>query len=364
MKNVLTHAKRCPKCALPEFYPGISFEADGTCNYCRYFKIVSLRNQQAQEQISSSITKMLEEKRGTHARYDALLCYSGGKDSTYLLYHLARTMRMRILAFTIDNGFISPTALMNARNVTDMLNTEHIIVKPKQQLLQEIFRRALTQPCTYPKEIISMMSPLCTTCQGIVIGTAIRTAVEKQIPIVFTGYTPAQYPAISMENFMKARSCLFFSHSIHKDDPPDMLRIVRAPIEEHFGHDIDQYYWPSQYLREGETIPSIIFPFHSFLNYNEKNIYALLKSIGWRKPSDTDPCSTNCTINVLGNYASLRQFGFHPYIGEMSFLVRQGIMQYSEALTAEAVQENGAAMKHALQKLRITKGQIYGSHTL
>ena len=70
------------------------------------------------------------------------MAYSGGKDSTYTLQVLKQHYGLRVLALTLDNGFVSDSAFSNMRNVTDKLGIDHIIFKPRFDLMKQIFRRA------------------------------------------------------------------------------------------------------------------------------------------------------------------------------------------------------------------------------
>lgn len=356
--NKSRNEKRCGKCALPDTFPGIQINKDSVCNYCDFFATYHMRQKLTSQIIIKEFVSIIEQAKKLRKKYDCLICYSGGKDSTYLLYDLKERYRLRMLAYTLDNGFLSDTALKNISVMPDKLDVDHVVFKPRMSLIKKIFRNALTQPTSYPKELMSMMSPLCATCQGIVVGVAINLAKEKDIPLVFIGYTPAQYPNISYENFLKAKSCLYFSGEVHKDDPVDILKIIKDPVEELCGEEISNYYFASQYLKEKEQFPKIIFPFHSLLSYDERKIYKTLKKLGWERPDDTDPCSTNCLINTVGNYACVQQFGYHPYICEMSFSVRAGTMTYKEAIDSERIDENSHAMKCSLRKLGLTKNDI------
>lgn len=67
----------------------------------------------------------MKEYRDT-GTYDALLCFSGGKDSTYTLWLLRKKLGLRVLAVTFDNGFLpeqtfknifSPNTLMRASSI-------------------------------------------------------------------------------------------------------------------------------------------------------------------------------------------------------------------------------------------------------
>ena len=93
--------------------------------------------------------------------------------------------------------------------------------------------------------------------------------------------------------------------------------------------------------------------------YKRQDIFRVISKLGWKRPKDTDPCSTNCLLNTLGNYACLQQLKYHPYIGELSFLVREGKISYQEAIKAEEIDENSYAMQYALKKLGLKKEQIF-----
>jgi hypothetical protein len=198
----------------------------------------------------------------------------------------------------------------------------------------------------------------------MIISMAVMTARERGIPLCFTGYTPGQYPNVSFENFLKSGSSIYFSHAVHRDDPPDFLRIVREPLEDRFGSCVRPYFLRSQYLRENETAPRFLFPFHSALDYSEAEIYATIAKLGWTPPQDTDPCSTNCLLNSVGNYATLKQFGFHPYAGEISFMVRRGDMMKENVSLLETVDPASPGFVASLHRLGMTTADIYGEFPL
>ena len=68
--------------------------------------------------------EILEASRGTGA-YDAIVAFSGGKDSSYTLKLLVEDYGLNCLAVTIDNGFISEGAFKNCRTIT----AKRVIVK-------------------------------------------------------------------------------------------------------------------------------------------------------------------------------------------------------------------------------------------
>ncbi len=350
--------KRCKKCALPETYPGIDFDKHDICNYCNYLRASKDMRDSLREGLKKQFYALIDEIKSRSKDYDCVVCYSGGKDSTFLLMQLKKKFDLRIMAYTLDNGFISKKTLENIRNMTEFLDVDHVMFKPRQKVVNGIFRDTITQKIQYPTELISMLSPLCTACQGMVLGFAVRFAMDKDIPIVFVGFTPGQYPDVSYENFLKSKSCIYLTDTVHKDDPPDIIKMIRDPIDEISGEEAGKYYFKSQYLNKGEKYPHILFPFQTVFKYDEKTIYDEIKKIGWKKPEDTDACSTNCLINTLGNYAFMKQYKYHPYIAEISALVRDGLLPIKSVPKLEKINENSKTMKYCLKKLGLTKKDI------
>ncbi len=62
--------------------------------------------------------------------------------------------------------------------------------------------------------------------------------------------------------------------------------------------------------------------------------------IGWEKPDDTDPNSTNCLLNAFANNVHRKAYGFHPYVWEIANMVRQGVMTREEGLEKIEPPEN------------------------
>ncbi len=170
---------------------------------------------------------------------------------------------------------------------------------------------------------------------------------------MFVGFTPGQYPAISLENFMKVESCMFISDKVYKDDPLDVLKIIADPIREKFGEKVNKYFFRSQYIEKGLFTPKVLMPFHALLDYDESKILKQIAKLGWKKPADTDSCSTNCLLNALGNMSSIKKLGYHPYIGELSYLVRIGKISRKNALEVEQANTNPETVKHCLKKLEM-----------
>lgn len=351
--------KRCARCGLPRTYPGVQFNKDDICNYCVYFDLYKDREKLIKLELEKRFTELINTVRQENHKYHCIVAYSGGKDSTFLLHYLKTHFKLTVLACTFDNGFMSSTALQNIERITKELDIESKIIKPDFDVLREAFTYALTKKIPYPKEILAMMSPVCAVCIGMVFGITLDLAIHLEIPLMFTGFTPGQYPAISLENFLKVQSCLFFSDKIYRDDPADVLKLLADPIREQFGEKIGKYFFKSQYVSSGLKVPKILFPFHALLEYDENRIISDISRLGWVRPKDTDNCSTNCLLNSLGIYACIKQVGYHPYVGELSHLVREGRINLEEAKKVEYIETNSFAFRESLKRLKLDKSDLF-----
>ena len=74
--------------------------------------------------------QIVRDQQGKSA-YDALCCYSGGKDSTYMLKMMVRDLGLNVLAFTLDNGFITDQSKQNIVKVVEILEVDHLFFKPR-----------------------------------------------------------------------------------------------------------------------------------------------------------------------------------------------------------------------------------------
>ena len=87
---------RCIKCILPETFPGIRFNEEGVCNFCLEFKgLKDLEERKAE--YKKKFETLVEEYKGKDS-YDALMCYSGGRDSIYTSIILKNKYKLNILA--------------------------------------------------------------------------------------------------------------------------------------------------------------------------------------------------------------------------------------------------------------------------
>ena len=307
---------RCIKCILPETFPGIRFNEEGVCNFCLEFKGLKHLEDKKTE-YKKKFETLINEYKGKNS-YDALMCYSGGKDSTYTSIILKNEYKLNILAITFDNGFVSDQAFRNIKNVVENVGIDHIIIKPRFDILKRIFCECIDHNI-YSLKTIERASTICTSCMGLVKFSALRMTIEKNIPFITFGWSPGQAPITS---------------SIMKNNP-QMLKMMQEAIFEPLYHIVGDAIKP-YFLEEKHFNGSYRFPYNihplAFLGYNEEKIYETIYKYGWKAPQDTDANSTNCLLNSYANVVHKKQFHFNPYSLELANLVREGYLTRELAL--------------------------------
>jgi tRNA(Ile)-lysidine synthase TilS/MesJ len=329
--------KICTKCILPETFPGIKFDENGVCGHCRDFQGIDALNEQKKE-YEQKFLDIVEHARA-RGSYDCMIAYSGGKDSTYTLKVLKERYDLRILAFTIDNGFISDRAFKNMCSVCENLGVDHLVFRPRFDLMKNIFLKA-SEHDIYSKKTLERASTICTSCIGIVKFVTLKTALEKNIPLIAYGWSPGQAPVNS--SVMKVN--------------PQLIRatqsVTQGPLSKLVGSGVDAYFLTEEHFAMAERFPHNVHPL-AFLDYNEEMIKEQIRQIGWEEPVDTDSNSTNCLLNAYANDIHIKRFGFHPYVWEIANMVRTGVMDREEGYDKIYGEQPGGLLDEAHRRLGI-----------
>jgi tRNA(Ile)-lysidine synthase TilS/MesJ len=306
----------CEKCVLNERFAGIRFDEDGICNFCSSAKSADSQRS-IRGKYEAKFHKLIQERKGKGS-YDALVAYSGGKDSTYTLHLLQERYELRLLAYSFDNWYQSERAKRNIRAVLNNIDVDHMTITPGFEGMKKIVLESMSDDM-YSAKAMARASSICTSCISLVRFIGFRLAIEQQIPFLVFGMSPGQAPMAT---------------AVVKTNP-QMVRTMQEtllrPLFDRLGDVVKPFFLEERHFDSVEDFPHSINPL-AFADYDEEVIYETANKYGWKKPDDTDANSTNCLLNALANQVHLDQFGVNPYAYEIAELVRSGCMTREEGL--------------------------------
>ena len=133
-------AVRCNRCVMDDSSDStISFNPDGTCNYCtealKGIGRVYFPNEEGAKRLESLLSQIKEEGKGK--KYDCIMGISGGLDSSYLAY-LGYKWGLRILAVHIDDGYDTEISKENIKKLIDKCHIETRTIKPDEKQFDDL----------------------------------------------------------------------------------------------------------------------------------------------------------------------------------------------------------------------------------
>lgn len=157
----------------------ISFDKDGVCATCR--QIEYKQNKIDWEAREKEFAKILDEHRGK-GTHDCIIPFSGGKDSTFQAYILARKYKLRPLLVSFDHGFYRPVVLENTERTIKKLGVDYIKFKPDWRVVKKLMKESLIRKGDI------MWHSHC----GI-YAYPMHVAVKFKIPLIIWGEPTSEY---------------------------------------------------------------------------------------------------------------------------------------------------------------------------
>ncbi len=187
----LTEHRVCTKCLIDSTVPGVLFDEEGVCNYCKLHKILEGTWQigkEGEKTLNALVGQI--KKTGKGKQYDCVVGVSGGTDSTYLLY-LVKKLGLRPLAVNFDNGWTSLIANDNIKKVVSKLDVDLITYIVDWEEFSDILRSFLYASLPWPDAPtdIAITSILYRTAaehgiKSVIVGNNFRT--EGKMPTEWT----------------------------------------------------------------------------------------------------------------------------------------------------------------------------------
>lgn len=170
----LIEARFCTRCCANDFIiPGLEFGENGLCAMCASENLT--KNFKSVVPIVKNIPHLKK------SRFDVALFYTGGKDSTFLLYYLSKVLSLRVLALTWVIPYASESALKSIENAKKRLkNVEFVSRSVNCDDLKKIY-----------KKLYELNGNTCA-CPSLAYVLFYPTLVAEKVPYFLAGNEPAQ----------------------------------------------------------------------------------------------------------------------------------------------------------------------------
>ena len=303
----LITASSCRRCGIADSYPGIIFDSEGICQICRTYDTYQYRTQQYFQPLNQLRSRLESASQRKQGQYDCMMLLSGGKDSTYALAQLVN-MGFRVLAFTLDNGYISEQAKENIRRVVKTLGVDHQF--GTTPAMNEIFVDSLKRHCN-----------VCNGCFKTIYTLSMKLAYELGIPCIVTGLSRGQFfeTRLTEEWFTE----LFGQPGFDLEQIDQTILAARKAY--HRSRDAISQLIDVEVFQHDDIFEAVeIVDFYRYCDVGLDEMLAFLdRHLPWIRPTDTGR-STNCRINNVGIYIHTQKRGYHNYALPYSWDVRMG----------------------------------------
>lgn len=300
-KNMI--ARRCRRCALSQ--RAVPLDAQGFCRFC-----VSFQPPLPGQDQSAALSALLSAHEGRgQDRYDALLLFSGGKDSVYMARRIqTEHPGLRLLALTIDNTFMSPVARANVLRLVAELELDHIVYRPARSFFKKLYRHGLThlgdRDCYNTVDFSD---------GEFIIDSARLMAAERRIPLLLCGYS-----------FYQVQNGLGFSGF---ESSPEKERVDRTHVAGMALADIftesERALWWRGCRWPPDRVARIVFPLFAW-NKGENEILQQVADWGLLSPRENSPLLTNHQLIPLFGVVDVHRLGYSGYENEFCRMIREG----------------------------------------
>ena len=303
---------RCKKCSISARLSPL--DIDGICGLCTTPNIDQSGNIIPEEQsmMENRLRTILSEAAGKgDFTYDALVFFSGGKDSSFLLYKLKTDYpKLRLLTITIDNSFMSNTAHENIKQAIGFLGIDHITVSPNPRMYEKLFR------CTF-----THLSPKGSVYSIDILDGELRTdigrhlATRYKIPLVIVGLSRGQ--------MLGGSGVVRFEMERQAELAPRKTVTTYDVRELPLSKNETKLWWSGTDTYQDADIPHVIFPL-AVWNYDEEYLKQQVVKLGLIPNRNKSPVVTNHTLIPLMAIIDMIKLGYSSWEHECTPMIRAG----------------------------------------
>jgi N-acetyl sugar amidotransferase len=320
-----TTPKRCSKCILPETYPDIRFDPNGVCHKCNEAE----KKYSNQDYVKSAeeLETIFKWAKSQGKRFDCIVPFSGGKDSSYTLYLCRRQYGLKTLAVNFNNGLRTPEALTNIEEIVKETDSGYVCYGPPWETMKKLFR-----------EFLLKTGQFCFPCDMGIWATVHRVAEQYDVPLIVSGFS-AQ---------IESRGPKIYSYSNRLFRTIAQSSLSKTELQDFVEETtFDKLLRRLKHLRITRYRRQISLP--DYMVWDDKVIKnTISEKLKWQKKDDGSSDHIDCLFAPMKNYLVVQKWGFGEKTTKYSAMARAGQMTRQEALE-RAHQEEHKDLSEAVE---------------
>lgn len=282
-----------------------------------------------------TLADILDKYRGKKQYdYDCALAFSGGKDSTYVLYLLKKKYQMNVLAITGDDYMSSPQSWGNKFGVTKKLGVDHMIIRYNWDLYRKVYRASIVKSGMRPRAI--------NFVHNLMHEKAIYEVLQKNnIPLLVTGNSQSEFDMFKeWEKKLNFKSTGNYSYDYWNNWRNFYIKVLEEILPENLQKRIPEIVWSKPHIND--LIAQVRYlPIFKYEKFNvQNNIKIIKKELGWKLPTDVGGTETDSAGLQFDVCIYKKIHGKKAYADQVNKLIKNGIITKEIALKALSCNNN------------------------
>ena len=255
----------CTKCVLPESHESIEFDENGVCNICNQAKI---KHQDINWDLRKQMLIDICDKYRNKGRYDCIIPFSGGKDSTYQLWYVVTQLKMKPLVVRFNHWGYRPLVEENNNRTFKKLGVDVLEYRSNWKVVKQLMLASLKETGDF-----------CWHCHTGVFAHTMQVAVMYKIPLVIWGESSSEYRSYHTAEEIEELDAKAFDQMINLGINADkMYELLNGQVDK---RDLEQFQFPSE--EELSALGAKAIYLGNYIKWNtKKQVEMIKKELGWK----------------------------------------------------------------------------------